>query len=122
MPDSNRLEKRSCSDSEERYRLLIRKIRTAIVLHDGQGRILDSNPLAEELLGLSADQLLGKSLIDPEWHFLREDGSVLPVAEYPASLVLSSQAAAQGLCDGNQPSGQGRSHVGAGKRRTGIRG
>ena len=91
MTDSNRLEKRSCSDSEKRCQLLIRKIRTAIVLHDGQGRILDCNPLAQELFGLSAEQLLGKSLIDPEWHFLREDGSVLPVAEYPASLVLSSR-------------------------------
>ncbi|MFA7403582.1 MAG: PAS domain S-box protein [Pelobacteraceae bacterium] len=91
MPDSNRLKKSSCSDSEEKYRLLIRKIRTAIVLHDGQGRILDSNPMAQELLGLSAEQLAGRSLIDPEWHFLREDGSVLPVAEYPASLVLSSR-------------------------------
>jgi PAS domain S-box-containing protein len=77
--------------SEERYRSLIHKVQTAIVLHDGQGRILDSNPLAQELLGLSADQLLGKTLIDPEWHFLREDGSVLPVTEYPASLVLSSR-------------------------------
>jgi PAS domain S-box-containing protein len=61
------------------------------VLHDGQGRILDSNPLAQELLGLSAEQLLGKELIDPEWHFLREDGSVLPAAEFPASLVLSTR-------------------------------
>ncbi|HEX9023870.1 MAG TPA: PAS domain S-box protein, partial [Geobacteraceae bacterium] len=78
-------------DSEERYRSLIRKVQAAIVLHDGQGRILDSNPLAQELLGLSPDQLLGKALIDPEWHFLREDGSVLPVAKYPASLVLSTR-------------------------------
>jgi PAS domain S-box-containing protein len=91
MTDSNRLERRTCSDSEERYRSLIRKVQTAIVLHDGQGRILDSNPLAEELLGLSADQLRGKALIDPEWHFLREDGSSLPVTEYPVSLVLSSR-------------------------------
>jgi PAS domain S-box-containing protein len=91
MTEINRLERRTCGESEERYRLLIRKIRTAIVLHDGQGRILDSNPMAQELLGLSAEQLLGKSLVDPAWHFLREDGSVLPVAEYPANLVLSSR-------------------------------
>jgi len=77
--------------SEERYRSLIRRVRTAIVLHDGDGRLLDSNPLAQELLGLSADQLLGKALVDPEWHFLREDGSVAPVAEYPVSLMLSTR-------------------------------
>jgi PAS domain S-box-containing protein len=77
--------------SEERYRSLIYRVRTAIVVHDGKGRLLKSNPLAQELLGLSEDLLLGKSLIDPKWHFLREDGSVLPVAEYPVSLVLSTQ-------------------------------
>jgi PAS domain S-box-containing protein len=77
--------------SEERYRSLIRKVQTAIVLHDGQGRILTVNPLAQKLLGLAEDQLLDKALIDPEWHFLREDGAVMPVAEYPASLVLSTR-------------------------------
>jgi PAS domain S-box-containing protein len=87
-------------ESEERYRSLIRKVQTAIVLHDGQGQLLNSNPLAHELLGLSEDQLLGKSLIDPEWHFLREDGSVMPVAEYPVSLVLSSQRALRGYVTG----------------------
>ena len=76
---------------EERYRSLIQKVQAAIVLHNGQGRILDSNHLARELLGLSANQMLGKALIDPEWHFLREDGSVMPVSEYPASLVLSTR-------------------------------
>ncbi|MBI5095639.1 MAG: PAS domain S-box protein [Candidatus Hydrogenedentes bacterium] len=77
--------------SEDRYRSLIQKVQTAIVLHDGQGRVLDSNLLAQDLLGLSADQLLGKPLIDPDWHFLQEDGSILPVARYPVSLVLSTR-------------------------------
>lgn len=86
--------------SEERYRSLIRKVQAAIVLHDGQGRILDSNPLAQELLGLTADQFRGRSLIDPEWRFLREDGSVLPVAEYPVSLVLSTRQPLRGHLTG----------------------
>lgn len=77
--------------SEDRYRSLIHKVQAAIVLHDGQGQILACNPLAQELLGLSADQLLGKELVDPEWHFLRENGSILPVAEYPVSQVLSTR-------------------------------
>ncbi|MFH1985272.1 MAG: GAF domain-containing protein [Pseudomonadota bacterium] len=86
--------------SERRYRDLIQKVQTAIVLHDGQGQILDSNPLAQDLLGLSEDQLLGKSLIDPEWQFLREDGTKMPVAEYPVSMVLSSQRALKGHVTG----------------------
>ena len=86
--------------SEERYRSLIHKVQTAIVLHDSQGRILNSNPLAQELLGLSADQLLGKTLIDPERHFLREDGSILPEAEYPVHLVLSTLQPLRGYVTG----------------------
>jgi PAS domain S-box-containing protein len=86
--------------SEERYRSLIHKVQTAIVLHDGQGLILNSNPLAQELLGLSSDQLLGKALIDPEWRFLREDSTVMPVAEYPVSRVLSSRQPLRGFVVG----------------------
>ncbi|MFH1985270.1 MAG: PAS domain S-box protein [Pseudomonadota bacterium] len=76
---------------EGKYRSLIGAVQAAIVVHDGQGHILTSNPLAQELLGLSEDQLLGRALIDPQWHFLREEGSIMPVAEYPVSLVLSSR-------------------------------
>ena len=76
--------------TEKRYRSLIQKVQAAIMLHDSQGCILDSNPLAQELLGLSANQLLGKSPLALELHFLREEGSVLQVTEYPANAVLSS--------------------------------
>jgi PAS domain S-box-containing protein len=77
-------------ESETKFRSLILKIQTAIVLHDGQGRILISNPMAQRLLGLSDDQLLGKELVDPKWHFVKEDGSIMQVSEYPVSLVISS--------------------------------
>ena len=86
--------------SEERYRSLIHKVPTAIVLHDGHGRILDSNPLAQELLGLSAEQLAGRELIDPGWQFLREDGSALSAAEYPVSQVIATRQAVRDLITG----------------------
>lgn len=82
---------RELRTSENKFRSLIHKVPTAIVLHDGEGNILDSNPLAQELLGVSAEQLLGRKLIDPELQFLREDGSVSPAEEYPVSLVLSTR-------------------------------
>jgi PAS domain S-box-containing protein len=86
--------------SEERNRSLIRKVQTAIVLHDGKGELLDSNPLAHELLGLTEDQMRGKSLIDPTWDFLRENGSIMPVTEYPVSIVLSSKQPLRGYVVG----------------------
>ena len=87
---------RELRESEENYRSLIQKVQTGIVLHDGQGRILNSNRMAQKLLGLSADQILGKDLVDSEWHFLREDNSILPVTEYPASQVRSTRQPLKG--------------------------
>ncbi len=91
LEDQVRERTASLQKSEERYRSLVQKVPTAIVLHDGQGQIVESNALARKLLGLSADQLLGKELFDPQWRFLREDGSAMPVAEYPVSKVLSTR-------------------------------
>ncbi len=98
----DRLDERDAElrSSEERYRSLIRKVPAAIVLYDGQGRILDSNPLAGELLGLSADQPVDRELIDPQWHFLREDGSLLPVDQLPAAQVIATRQAISNLIAG----------------------
>ncbi|MCA9974122.1 MAG: PAS domain S-box protein, partial [Anaerolineales bacterium] len=82
---------RSLRESEEKYRSLILKVQTAIVLYDGQGQILTSNPMAQRLFGQSEDQLLGKNLADPAWHFLKENGAVMPIADHPVSRVLASQ-------------------------------
>lgn len=94
--------------SEEKYRSLIHKVQAAIVVHDGDGRILDSNPMAQDLLGLSADQLLGRELIDPQWSFLREDASFMPVEEYPVSLVLASRLPLRDCVVGVNAPGRGR--------------
>jgi len=50
--------------SEERYRLLVERAVDGITLHALDGRILDANPAACELLGVPADQLLGLRLED----------------------------------------------------------
>ncbi|TXT40186.1 MAG: PAS domain-containing protein [Comamonadaceae bacterium] len=76
--------------SEKKYRSLIHNVQVAIILFDGQGRVLNSNPLAQEMLGLIEDKPQGEALLDPAWHLLKEDGSVLPLDEYPFRKVLSS--------------------------------
>ncbi len=75
--------------SETKYRLLLQNIHAAVVVHGADTSILMSNPVAQELLGLTEDQLLGKMAFDPSWHFLREDGSVMSVEEYPANQVFA---------------------------------
>ena len=77
-------------ESEEGYRTLLEGLPAGVVVHAPDTSILLSNPQAAELLGLSADQLHGRIAMDPEWHFVREDGSALPLEEYPVNQVLSS--------------------------------
>jgi len=76
-------------ESEEKYRTLIQKIQIAVVVHGPDTRILTCNPKAQELLGLTEDQLIGKTAIDPDWYFFKTDGTVMSVEEYPVNQVIS---------------------------------
>jgi len=77
-------------ESEEKYRGLIQRIQAAVVVHGADTRILTSNSQAQQLLGLTDEQMMGKSAIEPDWHFSREDGTAMPVEEYPVNRVLAT--------------------------------
>ncbi|MEJ2659315.1 MAG: response regulator, partial [Desulfobacteraceae bacterium] len=77
-------------ESEEKYRGLIQRIQAAVIVHGPDARILTSNPRAQQLLGLTEAQMMGKATIDPDWHFLREDGTKMPLEEYPVNRVLTT--------------------------------
>ncbi len=82
---------RDLEGSEERYRTLIQRIQAAVVVHGADTRVLASNRKAQELLGLSEDQLLGKAVADRDWQFFRADGSVVPPEEFPAHRVSATR-------------------------------
>jgi PAS domain S-box-containing protein len=77
--------------SEEKYRGLVQKIQVAVVVHGADTRILTSNLLAQRLLGLTERQMTGKSVIDPDWRFFRDDGTAMPPDEYPVNRVLTTK-------------------------------
>ncbi len=74
--------------SEERYRLLITTMAEGIVLQQADGKITTCNTSAERILGLSAQQMLGRTSIDPCWQCIHEDGSPFPGEEHPATITL----------------------------------
>jgi diguanylate cyclase (GGDEF)-like protein/PAS domain S-box-containing protein len=63
-----------------------------VVVHAQDGRILQVNPAAEQILGLSAEQMSGRTPLDPAWHAVHEDGSPFPGETHPASLALATGA------------------------------
>lgn len=75
-------------ESEERYRTLVDALGEGIVFQDREGTILASNPSAERILGISADQMMGRTSIDPRWHTIYEDFSPFPGEDHPAMITL----------------------------------
>ena len=75
---------------ELEYRRLIEHLSSGVVVHAPDTSILLTNSRASYLLGLTEEQLRGKSACDPAWCFLGEDGAPLPLAEYPVNRVLAS--------------------------------
>jgi two-component system sensor histidine kinase EvgS len=74
--------------SEEKHRRLFETMVQGVVYQDGQGQIISANPAAERILGLTQEQMLGKTSMDPGWRTIREDGSDLPGSEHPSMVAL----------------------------------
>ena len=62
-----------------------------MLLQDQTGKIIDFNPAALNVLQISAQQLSQKTLYNPQWQPVREDGSALLENEFPAMTVLNTR-------------------------------
>ena len=74
--------------SEEKYRLVVTALNEGIVVHSAGGEIIACNPAAECILGLTEDQLKGKTSLDPSWRSIHEDGSPFDGEDHPAMVSL----------------------------------
>lgn len=71
--------------------ILFNTISQGVVYHKANGEILDANPAAQKILGLSLDQMKGKSTINEKWKVVRQDGSDFPTMEQPAFECLRTR-------------------------------
>ncbi|MBF0202164.1 MAG: PAS domain S-box protein [Desulfamplus sp.] len=74
--------------SEEKYRRLFETMTQGVVYHSSDGVIISANPAAERILGLSFEQMQGKTSMDPRWKMILEDGTEIPGKEHPAMIAL----------------------------------
>lgn len=75
---------------EEDHGLMIKNLPVGVIVYAADARIVLCNPEALQLLGMSSDQMLGKADRDPDWHLVREDGSRMPVDEFPVNQVIAT--------------------------------
>jgi two-component system CheB/CheR fusion protein len=61
-----------------------------VVYQDAWGKITLANPAAEKILGLTLDQMQGRTSMDPRWRCIHEDGSDFPGETHPAMVALQT--------------------------------
>ena len=83
--------------SEERYRRLFETMAEGVVYQNAEGEIISANPAAERILGLSVDQMGGRTSADPCWKAMNEDGTNLPGDQHPSMIALRTGQPVTGM-------------------------
>lgn len=98
---------RLLQQTETRMRSLIAALSEGIVLQDREGAIQACNASAERVLGLSAEQMMGRTPIDPRWRAIHEDGTPFPGDQHPAMVTLrTGEPCIDVLMGVHKPNGQ----------------
>ncbi len=77
------------SDSfEEKFNSLFHSLAHGIVYQNKDGSIISANPAALDILGLTDDEIMGRTSMNPEWRTMKEDGTPFEGKDHPAMVAL----------------------------------
>jgi two-component system, chemotaxis family, CheB/CheR fusion protein len=93
-------------ESEAKWRMLFESMPLGVIFQDNRGKIIDANPAAERLWGLSVEQMKGLTLAGLPVKSLGEDQLELSPATSPAMQALRTGVTAQNVTLGIQPVGK----------------
>jgi PAS domain S-box-containing protein len=100
-------ERRTAEEAAARLEVLFVAMAEGVVVQDQSGVILEANPASERILGLTRDQIAGRSSLDPRWHAIREDGTPFPGDQHPAMLTLRTGQSCKNVVMGvHKPDGE----------------
>lgn len=75
---------------EEKHHFLFENMTQGVIYHAPTGEITEANESAATILGLTMDQLLGKTSLDPRWKSIHEDGSDYPGETHPVMMTIKT--------------------------------
>ncbi|MFO7812952.1 MAG: PAS domain S-box protein [Pelovirga sp.] len=78
------------TDVQKQYDFLLQNMAQGVFFQERSGALIEVNPAALEMFGLTRDQFLGRTSFHPDWRIVREDGSDLPPAQHPSMVALST--------------------------------
>lgn len=80
----------SVKTSEQRFSSMVGAMQEGMVIQNSEAEIVEANPAAQEILGLTLSQLRGRTSVDESWHTIYQDGTLFPGHEHPAYQVLKT--------------------------------
>jgi PAS domain S-box-containing protein len=87
-------------ESENKYRALFESMAQGVFYQQADGKLTDVNPAALEIFGLTYDQFIRRTSLDPEWKVIHEDNSELPGEEHPSMVALRTGKAVRNAVAG----------------------
>ncbi len=87
-------------ESEERYRTLFETMAGGVVLIAPDGQIVEANPSAERILGLTRSEITGRTYDSPAWGMLRPDGTPMPPEEMAGPRAMRENRLVKGIVMG----------------------
>jgi len=86
--------------AEEQFRSLVRDVSIGVLLQGPNAEVLLSNQAALDLLGLTEDQLHGRSSFSHDWNVIHEDGTDFPATDHPVPQSILNKKPVRGVVMG----------------------
>ncbi|MBF0207021.1 MAG: PAS domain S-box protein [Oligoflexia bacterium] len=77
--------------SETKYKTLFNLLPVGITISDFKGNIIESNKMADSIIGLSKEDQLRRKVDDQEWNIISVDGLPMPAKEFASTRALKEQ-------------------------------
>lgn len=75
-------------ENKVKFLELFNQMAQGVVYQNKNGEIIDANPAALKILGLSKEQILGRTSVIKEWKAVNEDGKPFDSEDHPAMYTL----------------------------------
>ncbi len=75
-------------DAEALFRSAIGAMQEGFMVQDADGKVLMANKCAEEIMGLSQDEMVGQAAMRSHWRAIHEDGALFAREEHPSRQAL----------------------------------
>ncbi len=85
-----RKEERELNISLTKYKVLFDSFPLGITISDQEGKMIEINKKAEEILELRPIESTDRSIRDKAWNIIRTDGSIMPTQEFASVRALES--------------------------------